>query len=59
LIPKPPEDPDIVNLDVTTLCALVSEVSHDGPRNPEVAQWAQRVSHWSRCLQVFTFIFVI
>eukprot|EP00210_Caulerpa_lentillifera_P008694 g8293.t1 len=50
-IPAAPGDPEIVNLDVTTLCALVSEVSHSGPRNSLVIQWAKKVSHWQRCLE--------
>ena len=46
LLPPMPPDPTAVNLDVTTLCALVSEVSNGDPRRPELQQWAQRVVHW-------------
>ena len=28
-----------LNLDVTTMCALVSEVCHGGPANPAVVAW--------------------
>ena len=46
LLPPTPPDSSTVNLDVTTLCALVSEVSNGDPRRPELQQWAQRVAHW-------------
>lgn len=46
LLPPMPPAPTTVNLDVTTLCALVSEVSHGDPTRPELQQWAQRVVHW-------------
>lgn len=46
LLPPKPPDPSTVNLDVTTLCALVSEVSNSDPRRPDLQQWAQRVVHW-------------
>lgn len=51
-IPRCPPPPLIVNLDVTSMCALVSEVSHGGPTNSAVCEWAQRISHWEECLQV-------
>ena len=47
----PPAPPPIqyANLDVTTMCALVSEVSNGGAvggETPEVRAWAERISHW-------------
>ena len=47
----PPAPPEIryANLDVTTMCALVTEVSNGGAvggGTPEVKAWAQRISHW-------------
>lgn len=51
-VPRPPLPPVIVNLDVTSMCALVSEVCHGGPENDAVCEWAQRVCHWEECLQV-------
>ncbi|GMH40966.1 hypothetical protein BSKO_08870 [Bryopsis sp. KO-2023] len=50
-VPEPPEPPTIANLDVTSMCALVSEVSHGGVENALVTQWAQRVSHWQDSLE--------
>ena len=46
LLPPMPPNPTTVNLDVTTLCALVSEVSNGNPRRPELQQWARKVVHW-------------
>ena len=46
LLPSMPSAPTTVNLDVTTLCALVSEVSNGDPSRPELQQWAQKVAHW-------------
>lgn len=46
LLPPMPPGPSVTNLDVTTLCALVSEVSHADPKGPELQAWAQRVTHW-------------
>lgn len=46
LLPPMPPGPSVTNLDVTTLCALVSEVSHADPKGPELQSWAQRVTHW-------------
>jgi hypothetical protein len=46
LLPPMPPAPRVTNLDVTTLCALVSEVSHADPKGPELQAWAQRVTHW-------------
>lgn len=46
LLPPMPPAPTTVNLDVTTLCAMVSEVSNGDPRRPDLQQWAQRVVHW-------------
>ena len=46
LLPPMPAAPATANLDVTTLCALVSEVSNGDPRRPELQEWAQRVVHW-------------
>lgn len=43
--------PAVCNLDVTTLCALVSEVSHGDPLRPALQQWAQRVTHWKVTMQ--------
>ncbi|EFJ51579.1 hypothetical protein VOLCADRAFT_87742 [Volvox carteri f. nagariensis] len=44
-----------VGPDVTTMCGLVSEVSHqagitDGVTDPALEQWAQRTVHWRDCL---------
>jgi hypothetical protein len=44
-LPPVPSPPSRCNLDVTTLCGLVSEVSHTAG-SPEVQAWAARVSHW-------------
>ena len=49
-LPPPPPPPAVVNLDVTTLCALVSEVGHGSPERPEMVAWAARVSHWQVCM---------
>ena len=46
LLPPMPAMPKVANLDVTTLCALVSEVSHTDPAEPQLQAWAQRVVHW-------------
>lgn len=46
LLPPMPPAPNVTNLDVTTLCALVSEVSHADSNGPELQAWAQRVTHW-------------
>lgn len=46
LLPPMPAVPKVANLDVTTLCALVSEVSHTDPAEPQLQAWAQRVVHW-------------
>lgn len=45
-LPPPPPAPASTNLDVTTMCALVSELSHGGAHDPHVEQWAQRTVHW-------------
>ena len=46
LLPPMPLLPSVTNLDVTTLCALVSEVSHADTSNPVLQQWAQKTKHW-------------
>lgn len=50
LLPPMPPAPSVTNLDVTTLCALVSEVSHADSNGPELQAWAQRVTHWQESL---------
>ncbi|DBA72354.1 TPA: hypothetical protein ACH3X2_010511 [Trebouxia sp. C0005] len=50
LLPPMLPAPSVSNLDVTTLCALVSEVSHADPKGPELQAWAQRVAHWRESL---------
>ncbi|GLC33618.1 hypothetical protein PLESTM_000092400 [Pleodorina starrii] len=49
-LPPPPPVPTSTNLDVTTMCGLVSEVSHGGAHDPDVELWAQRTVHWRDCL---------
>lgn len=51
-IPGPPEPPMLANIDVTSMCALVSEVSHGRGESALVRQWAERVDHWKECLEV-------
>eukprot|EP00891_Asterochloris_glomerata_P000584 jgi/Astpho2/584/Aster-x0025 len=46
MLPAPPPEPVAVNLDVTTLCAMVSEVCNSDVTHPDIQQWAVRVSHW-------------
>jgi hypothetical protein len=41
-----PQPPSITNLDVTSLCALVSEVSWGDPHSPQLQAWAARTVHW-------------
>jgi hypothetical protein len=38
--------PPITNLDVTAMCALVSEVCWRAPGCEVLAAWAQRTTHW-------------
>uniref|UniRef100_A0A383WBF6 DUF1308 domain-containing protein n=1 Tax=Tetradesmus obliquus TaxID=3088 RepID=A0A383WBF6_TETOB len=45
-----PQPPSITNLDVTSLCALVSEVSWGDPHSPQLQAWAARTVHWRDCL---------
>ncbi len=45
-LPPPPPAPASTNLDVTTMCALVSELSHGGAQDPDVELWAARTVHW-------------
>lgn len=53
MLPAPPPEPAAVNLDVTTLCAMVSEVCNSDVTRPDIQQWAARVSHWQvRCFWV-------
>eukprot|EP00873_Tetraselmis_striata_P006691 jgi/Tetstr1/426955/TSEL_017168.t1 len=50
--PRPPP-PAYANLDVTAMCALVSEVANGGAESggtPEVLAWAARISHWVDCV---------
>ena len=50
MLPAPAPEPAAVNLDVTTLCAMVSEVCNSDAAHPDVQQWAARVTHWQvRC----------
>jgi hypothetical protein len=49
-LPAPGAAPSTTNLDVTALCALVSEVSWADPSAPELAAWAARTTHWAECL---------
>jgi hypothetical protein len=37
---------NVTNLDVTTLCALVSEVTWRDPQSEALKAWAARTSHW-------------
>lgn len=37
---------NVTNLDVTTLCALVSEVTWRDPHSQALKDWAARTSHW-------------
>jgi hypothetical protein len=41
-----PQPPSVTNLDVTSLCALVSEVSWGDPHSPQLQAWAARTVHW-------------
>lgn len=50
ILPAMPAAPDTVNMDVTTLCALVSEVSNGDAFGADLQQWAQQVTHWQDCL---------
>jgi hypothetical protein len=55
LPPLPPDGaPFLINLDVTALCALVSEVSWSGGSSAAAAlaldRWAARTPHWRDCL---------
>lgn len=57
ICPQPPPLPTRTNLDVTTLCALCSEVCNGGQHSQRVHAWAARTSHWrvrtrSLCIQV-------
>ncbi|GBF89975.1 hypothetical protein Rsub_02681 [Raphidocelis subcapitata] len=49
-LPEPHPPPATTNLDTTSLCALVSEVSHRPTGDPEIAAWAARTSHWAGCV---------
>lgn len=40
---------NVTNLDVTTLCALVSEVSWRDPYCDELQAWGARTVHWKVC----------
>lgn len=46
LLPEPQAAPQRTNLDVTTLCAMCSEVTNGGLRSKEVQEWAAQTSHW-------------
>ena len=62
-LPPEPPLPAVTNLDVTAMCALVSEVSyyHDAPEGGELQQvldaWSTKNVHWkvSGCEQAGTF----
>lgn len=45
-LPQPPPEPEVVNLDVTTMCALVSEVCNGDTERPHIMAWASKVTHW-------------
>jgi len=45
-LPLVPPPPAALNADVTTLCALVSEVTNADPALPQLRSWADRTSHW-------------
>lgn len=45
-LPPVPPPPASVNLDVTTLCALVSELTNADPTRADLWAWAARTSHW-------------
>ncbi len=49
-LPPPGPLPPVANLDVTTMCALVSEVSHGGCDLPAVEEWSRRNVHWRECV---------
>ncbi|PNH09654.1 hypothetical protein TSOC_003655 [Tetrabaena socialis] len=49
-LPPPPPPPAVTNLDVTAMCALVSDLSHGGAEDAGVERWAQRTVHWVECL---------
>ncbi|KAI8465419.1 MAG: hypothetical protein J3K34DRAFT_461429 [Monoraphidium minutum] len=49
-LPEPHPPPAVTNLDTTTMCGLVSEVSHRPPADPQLVQWAARTRHWRDCL---------
>ena len=51
LLPPLPPASSTVNLDVTALCALVSEISNGNPQRPELREWASRVVHWQVFMQ--------
>ncbi|KAG2446749.1 hypothetical protein HYH02_008310 [Chlamydomonas schloesseri] len=50
-LPPPPPLPAATCLDVTTMCGLVSEMSHGGAAEPSVQAWARRTVHWVECLE--------
>jgi len=50
LLPECPTMIDRVNLDVTTLCSLVSEVSNGGAGSKEVDLWAKAHPHLAACV---------
>jgi len=45
-LPEPHPPPSCTNLDTTTLCALVSEVSHRPASDPVLERWGGRTAHW-------------
>ena len=51
-IPAAPPPSGVTNLDVTAICALISEVSYEGPQNPEVVRWSQGNKHLQVCVEV-------
>lgn len=46
-----PSAPLQVNLDATTLCALVSSLSNDDASKQWYADWAHGNAHWQQCLE--------
>jgi hypothetical protein len=50
-LPAPPPEPSTVNLDTTTMCALVSQVSWSAPEDPAITAWSQRAATWRQCVQ--------
>ncbi|GAX81285.1 hypothetical protein CEUSTIGMA_g8717.t1 [Chlamydomonas eustigma] len=48
-LPPAPAAPRVANLDVTTMCALVSEVCHAELEDLRLEAWSERNIHWREC----------